>query len=311
MLSNLVANISRVNLEFFVQFVNLLLNDVTFVLDESFTAFKEIHEIAKILKNPPGDIDQAARQEQEEKLSAAQGKAKSYMQLTNETVAMLKLFTEALADSFTKKEVVVRLAHMLDYNLEALVGPKRSHLQVENPEAYGWNPRDMLREVTDVYLNLRSKQSFIDAVATDGRSYRPEYWNEAYRILEKFKLRTPEEMEHWQDMGQRIKTAKELADVEEADLGDIPDEYLDPILASLMEDPVTLPISKQIVDRSTIQSHLLSDPHDPFNRTPLKIEDVIPNRELQEEILTWKANLLAQKMAERTAAAGGEAMDTS
>ena len=295
-----------------MQFVNLLLNDVTFVLDESFTAFKEIHDISKALKDAPADMDQTQRQEQEEKLSSAQGKAKSYMQLTNETVAMLKLFTEALADSFTKKEVVVRLAHMLDYNLEALVGPKKSNLKVDNPEEYGWNPRTMLAEVTDVYLNLRKKQSFIDAIATDGRSYRPEYWAEAHKILQTRRLKSDEEMQQWQDMGARIEDAKSQADVEEADLGDIPDEYTDPIMASLMEDPVTLPISKQVVDRSTIQSHLLSDPHDPFNRTPLKIEDVIPNLKLQQEIQEWKANLLAQKRAERAAnSGGGDAMDMS
>jgi ubiquitin conjugation factor E4 B len=120
-------------------------------------------------------------------------------------------------------------------------------------------------------------------------------------------------MEQWQSMSDRIKEAKAQADMVEADLGEIPDQYLDPILASLMEDPVTLPVSKQIVDRGTIQAHLLSDPHDPFNRTPLKIEDVIPNDELREEIQNWKANLLAQKMAERNAAAApaGDAMDTS
>jgi ubiquitin conjugation factor E4 B len=305
--------VSRVNLDFFVQFVNLLLNDVTFVLDESFTAFKEIHEVAKLLEDSGADMDQNIRQENEEKLSAAQGKAKSYMQLTNETVAMLKLFTEALADSFTKQEVVVRLAHMLDYNLEALVGPRRSNLKVKNPEDYGWNPKQMLAEVTDVYLNLQSKQSFIDAVATDGRSYRPEYWAEAHKTLARYALKSPEQLREWEEMGTHIATAKELADMEEADLGDLPEDYEDPLMATLMEDPVILPISKQIVDRSTIRSHLLSDPHDPFNRTPLKIEDVIPNDKLREEIQTWKANLLAQKMAERKAASAsvGEPMDTS
>ena len=45
----------------------------------------------------------------------------------------------------------------------------------------------------------------------------------------------------------------------------------------LMEDPVILPTSKQTVDRSTIATHLLSDATDPFNREPLKIEDVIPS----------------------------------
>lgn len=257
-------------------------------------------------------MDQAARQENEEKLSAAQGKAKSYMQLTNETVAMLKLFTEALADSFTKKEVVVRLAHMLDYNLEALVGPKRASLRVKNPEDYGWNPRQMLAEVTDVYLNLQGKQSFVEAVATDGRAYRPEYWTEAHRTLARYALKSPEQLKEWETMASAIETAKTRADIEEADLGDIPDEYEDPLMATLMEDPVILPISKIVVDRSTIQSHLLSDPHDPFNRTPLKLEDVIPNDELRDEIANWKANRLAQKIEERRVVeAGGEPMDTS
>ena len=59
-------------------------------------------------------------------------------------------------------------------------------------------------------------------------------------------------------------------------------------MAILMTDPVTLPVSKQVVDRSTIVQHLLGDPHDPFNRTPLKIEDVIPNTELREKINVWK-----------------------
>lgn len=294
-----------------MQFVNLLLNDVTFVLDESFTAFTQIHDTSKELKSDP-NMEQSVRQEKEEKLSAAQSKAKSYMQLTNETVAMLKLFTEALADSFTKKEVVVRLAHMLDYNLEALVGPKKSSLRVENPEEYGWNPRQMLAELTDVYLNLRDKQSFIDAVATDGRSYRAEYWMEAHKIMSRFYLKNDQELQQWEALAREISAAKETADMEEADLGEYPDEYTDPLLATLMEDPVILPISKTVIDRSTIQSHLLSDPHDPFNRTPLKIEDVVPNDALREEILAWKAGLLAKKRAERAAGAGGgEAMETS
>jgi ubiquitin conjugation factor E4 B len=48
------------------------------------------------------------------------------------------------------------------------------------------------------------------------------------------------------------------------------------LMYTIMDDPVILPTSKISIDRSTIKSHLLSDPTDPFNRSPLKIEDVIP-----------------------------------
>jgi ubiquitin conjugation factor E4 B len=44
-----------------------------------------------------------------------------------------------------------------------------------------------------------------------------------------------------------------------------------------MKDPVILPSSRAVVDRATIKSHLLSDVRDPFNRAPLKIEEVIPS----------------------------------
>ena len=52
---------------------------------------------------------------------------------------------------------------------------------------------------------------------------------------------------------------------------------VDALLYTVMKDPVTLPSSRQVVDRATIKSHLLSDSKDPFNRAPLKIEEVIPS----------------------------------
>jgi ubiquitin conjugation factor E4 B len=55
---------------------------------------------------------------------------------------------------------------------------------------------------------------------------------------------------------------------------------VDPLMATVMRDPVLLPSSKTIIDRATIKSHLLSDSKDPFNRAPLAIEDVIPGKSL-------------------------------
>jgi ubiquitin conjugation factor E4 B len=74
----------------------------------------------------------------------------------------------------------------------------------------------------------------------------------------------------------------------ELELGDIPDEFLDPVMYTLMEEPVILPSSRVTIDLGTIKSHLLSDPKDPFNRAPLKIEDVIPDTELKQKIEAFK-----------------------
>lgn len=44
---------------------------------------------------------------------------------------------------------------------------------------------------------------------------------------------------------------------EEEQLADAPDEFLDPILGTLMTDPVRLPSSSTIVDRKVIARHIL------------------------------------------------------
>jgi len=187
---------------------------------------------------------------------------------------------------------------MLDYNLDAMIGPKSSNLKVDNPLEYGFNPRVLLAEIVDVYLNLKDKENFIIAVARDGRSFKPSNFENATTILRKWGLKSQEDLQAWTALGERFKKAKEIDDQAEEDLGEIPDEFLDPLMFTLMEDPVILPISKTSIDRSTVRSHLLSDPHDPFNRTPLKIEDLIPDTELKAKIEAFKAERKAKKLAE-------------
>ncbi|KIX08122.1 uncharacterized protein Z518_02778 [Rhinocladiella mackenziei CBS 650.93] len=308
---------AKVNMEFFVRFVNLLLNDVTFVLDESFTAFHKIHDISKELSLAGTTLNEQQRQEKEEALEEAKGRAKSYMQLTNETVGMLKLFTEALADAFTMPEIVQRLADMLDYNLDAMVPPKSTSLKVDNLQEYNFNPRALLSEIVDVYLNLSEKENFILAVARDGRSYKPENFAAAGNILRKFVLKAPEELKKWDRLIEKFAKAKQEDEAADADLGEIPDEFLDPLMFTLMEDPVRLPVSRIVLDRSTIRSHLLSDPHDPFNRVPLKIEDVIPATDIKEQIEKFKEEKIGSRRkdfvetvkTEKGGNADGEAMD--
>ena len=259
---------SKVNLDFFVRFVNLLLNDVTFVLDESLSAFVQIHTLSQELSSAAAGMDQAIRTEKEEALSAAKGKAKSYMQLTNETVAMLKLFTEALAESFTMPEIVQRLADMLDYNLDAMVGPKSRNLIVENPQEYGFNPKILLGEIVDVYLNLKNKENFVFAVARDGRSYKPVNFENATTILKKWSLKSSEDLASWVELGQRFKKAKEVDDQAEEDLGEVPDEFLGEIFS------LYVPVLDMIGELTTFLSRSLNVHAHGRSRHPAYVENL-------------------------------------
>lgn len=298
---------SRTNRSFFVRFVNMLLNDATYVLDEALSKFPKIHDLQKELQENTS-LTPEARQQKEADLHQAEGQAQSYMQLANETVAMMKLFTEALGEAFTMPEIVQRLAGMLDYNLVTLAGPASRNLKVENADKYFFNPKVLLPQLIEIYLHLAGRPSFVDAVATDGRSYKPDIFDNATRILTTKALMDPEKLQAWELLKKRFAAAKQAVDQAETDLGDIPSEFEDPIMGDLMRDPVILP-SRHTVDRSTITQHLLSDPKDPFTRQPMTMDDVVPDIDLKAQIDQWKAGRIAAAKAKH-AAEGGEAMDT-
>ena len=157
-----------------------------------------------------------------------------------------------------------------------------------------------------MYCNLSAKRNFVEAIAKDERSYKPANFKEATRLMTTSVMKSPEELRVWDRLQIAVADAKAANEEEEEDLGEVPDEFMDPIMAELMNDPVILPTSKAVMDRSTSRAQLLSDPVDPYNRMPLKIEEVLPNTELKERIEAWKAERKAAKAAEKTGA-----MDTS
>ena len=270
-------------------------------MDEALTKFPKIHDLQEELRNPHSGLTAEERTTKEEELASAESQAQSYMQLTNETVSMMKLFTKTLSASFTMPEIVDRVAAMLNYTLDTLVGHKSANLKVDDPKKYAFQPKTLLGEFFDIYLNLSVSEAFIVAVARDGRSYKPENFDAATRIITRYSLRSGEDIAAFEKLKERFKIARSNDDQEEEDMGEPPEEFMDPLMATLMTDPVMLPVSRTILDRSTIRSHLLSDPNDPYSRAPLKIEDVIPQPELQARIEAWRAQARAAARAARAA----------
>lgn len=273
------------NIDKFVRFVNMMINDVTYLMDESLSELSQIYNIQQEMANQAawGALPLQQRREREGTLHSLERQATSYTQLGNSTVDMLKIFTAETKEPFMMPEIIDRLAAMLDYNLDALVGPRCNDLRVENKEKYHFNPRQLLSDVVQVYLNLGDQDAFIRAVAGDGRSYKKELFEQAAKICSKNSLKSPAEVEELMLLVDKVEEAKVALQAEE-DLGEVPDEFLDPLMFTVMRDPVILPTSRTIIDRSTIKSHLLSDAKDPFNRTPLTIEEVIPDPELKARI---------------------------
>ena len=70
-------------------------------------------------------------------------------------------------------------------------------------------------------------------------------------------------------------------------LTDIPEEFICPISCDLMKDPVYLPTSGNVMEKSIIKQILLNDEHDPFNRAPLKFSQIQDQPDLKAKIEIW------------------------
>lgn len=187
-----------------------------------------------------------------------------------------------IKELFTRPIVLPRLAAMLAFNLSLLCGPKAANLKIKDPRRLHWNPRSLLSRIVSLFIALGDNFDFISALVSDTRSFTPETMQRATVTLKKHAIRSEADIKRLEDLALKISSIK-MTSKEEPE--NIPDEFLDPLLYTLMRDPVILSKTSRVtVDRTTITAHLLNDPTDPFNRQPVSPEDLIPDTDLKTRI---------------------------
>ncbi|XP_030624607.1 ubiquitin conjugation factor E4 B isoform X2 [Chanos chanos] len=271
----------------FVRYINMLINDTTFLLDESLESLKRIHEIQEEMKNKE-QWDQLPREQQQSRqsqLTQDERVSRSYLALATETVDMFHILTKQVQKPFLRPELGPRLAAMLNYNLQQLCGPKCRDLKVENPEKYGFEPKKLLDQLTDIYLQLDCAR-FAKAIADDQRSYSRELFEEVISKMRKAGIKSNIAIEKFKLLLEKVEEIVARNSQSEMDYSDAPDEFKDPLMDTLMTDPVQLP-SGNIMDRAIILRHLLNSPTDPFNRQPLNESMLESVPELKERIHAW------------------------
>ncbi|XP_043434436.1 ubiquitin conjugation factor E4 B isoform X2 [Prionailurus bengalensis] len=165
----------------FVRYINMLINDTTFLLDESLESLKRIHEVQEEMKNKD-QWDQLPR------------------------------------------ELGPRLAAMLNFNLQQLCGPKCRDLKVENPEKYGFEPKKLLDQLTDIYLQLDCAR-FAKAIADDQRSYSKELFEEVISKMRKAGIKSTIAIEKFKLLAEKVEEIVAKNARAEIDYSDAPDEF--------------------------------------------------------------------------------------
>ncbi|KAF6135192.1 hypothetical protein GIB67_035263 [Kingdonia uniflora] len=272
----------------YLNVLNFLINDSTYLLDESLSKILEIKELEAEMLNA-AEWEKKTAEEKQERTShfhSLENIIRSDMKLANEDVGMLVFTSEEITTPFLLAEMVERVANMLNYFLLQLVGPQRKCLRLKDPEKYEFQPKLLLKQIVKIYVHLSrgdKENIFPTAISKDDRSYNGDLFTAAANILGKIG-EDGRLIREFVELGDKAKVlTSEALDIEAA-LGEIPDDFLDPIQCTLMKDPVILPSSRTTVDRAVIQRHLLSHNSDPFNRSFLTQDMLIPDIELKAKI---------------------------
>uniref|UniRef100_A0AAG5CRW5 Ubiquitin conjugation factor E4 A n=1 Tax=Anopheles atroparvus TaxID=41427 RepID=A0AAG5CRW5_ANOAO len=301
-----IENIEAEDPPIFLRFINLLINDAIFLLDESLSNLQQIRQMQGAQDNGEWEsLPQTERQQNVANLRNLGMLARFDNILGRDTINILQLLTSETRSIFCHSSMVDRVAAMLNYFLLNLTGPKKGNFKVKDKREFEFDPARTVLEICRIYVNLRECDAFCLAVSQDGRSYSPQLFEYAEQVLTR--IGGGQLIGEIQEFSQKVQRIEKQQKIDEEALIDPPDEFLDPIMSALMTDPVILPSSRITVDRSTIARHLLSDQSDPFNRSPLTMEQVKRNDQLKDEIDAW----IREKRAAHAAVLAAKANETA
>ncbi|CAH0519935.1 unnamed protein product [Peronospora belbahrii] len=274
--------------ENFVKFAHGLMNHINSLVTDALVALPEIKNLQEEMQDVARwmALDESVREQKQSLLSDKERTVTSSLQLANETIHMMSYLTSEIQEPFVKMpELEDRLVSMLNSVIVKLAGPRGLELKVNNPEQYKFRPKVMLKEIVETLLHFAHYPSFLDAVATNG-FYDGQVFRKCAHIVARTQLLEPSDVQKFETFVANVEKAAEGAANLEKALGDIPEEFLDPLVFTLMKDPVVLP-SGYTMDRSCISQHLLNDQSDPFTRVPLTMNQLEPNTSLKAKIEQW------------------------
>ncbi len=191
---------------------------------------------------------------------------------------------------FLKFKLGEKLANLLNYSLDVFTSARGLKLKIKNMSDYGFDPKYILISLVSTYISFLSHTEFLEYVVKDERSYKITNFDKVIDIFGRGKISgvSYEVLEKFEKLVGLLKDKEVEIKKKTVNYDDAPDEFYDPITTLLMDDPVMLPSSGVVVDRHTIETHLLSDPTDPFNRSSLSREMLIPQDEMKGKIDMYK-----------------------
>ena len=275
----------------FIKFANGIMNETNSLISSVMEKLVSIRNIQQQMSNTAewNSLPEDRRETIQSQYSEYEEEVRGSLPLCNKTLQMLGYLNtdESIRQLFLLDEMCPRLVAMLMHVLTKLIGSKGLELKADNMESLEFRPKEMLRDVCHIMAVFSSNKSFQVECAKSGYNTDGNLIVQAVKTCQRLALLNADMMDDFARLPHFIEiSAKDILD-EEALTADAPDEFLDPLMCTYMRDPVLLPTSGTICDRSTIMQHLLNDPTDPFNRKELDAKDIVPATELKMKMDAW------------------------
>lgn len=303
---------------YFFRFTNGLLNEANTLVASTLEKLGEIKKLqVQMTSLEWGQMNNEQREEVVERLKEFENQCRSVAGLCLETLNMFSYLTsdEIIRKPFLDHDILLsRLTSTVLSVLTNLVGPKSLEIKVDNMESLKFQPTVMLKEILSAILHFAEYPSFWKAIASDGYYGDGKQFKKAVETFKKLRLIEPGSIDDILlfNLVNEVDKEYHFSKRVEALVEDAPEEFLDPILCTLMRDPVLLP-SKNIMDRESIIQHLLNNETgdilfhmyrilhgnlyiyiicvDPFNREHLTMDMVTPLPELKERYVRFYVDI--------------------
>ena len=199
------------------------------------------------------------------------------------------MISKICQQNFLNYKLGERLANLLNYSLDVFTSHRGLKLKIKNMKDYGFDPKFILVSLISTYVSFLDYSEFLELIVKDERSYKIENFEKVKTIFSRGKISLDfETYEKFEKLVSQLKFTEEELKKNKINYDDAPEEFFDPLTTLLMEDPMLLPSSKMVLNRSTIETHLLSDQTDPFNRSKLTKDMLVPELDLRAKINEYK-----------------------
>ena len=303
--SDLIEMLSEKHKDMFVKFIYSMVSNMNSIFDTICNLLEEIQKARNDLIEHPNNIESLNNARL---ISHNKEAIRFHNQLFKRCLTIFELFSlkEKTKNILLYPENISKIALTLNYYIKSLMKPYEADSEYSfniNIEPTLFNRDPILKQLLKVILILEKEEDFIEAMVQENTFYNNTFYRETLNLL------SYKKMISWNLMGKvfvfldKVNSKKEdLLDDGLPDDIEVPDEFCCEIMKVPLKNPVQLPVSKQIVEKSYILNHLLSNEINPYTRTELtkdmleeynsKEEVKATIRELMDNFRDWKESIL-------------------